>query len=196
MSYIMSLFQHVFRYLKLEYIWKSFAVSFAVNKEECELGKVLVNGLVQGYFDSGFGVAPHEAGMNCSSANIKPDTDVWTRAEAFRHRATPFLANMRSLQSKLQLAAQLKASLEESRRQEKQALVDELKRRLVDPAVLERLAERARSPNSTIDIPASIQARFQALPNSSPRYKRSMQLFRSLPWRMTRLARHLPCRLM
>jgi predicted aldo/keto reductase-like oxidoreductase len=109
--------------------------------------------------------------MNCSSANIKPDTDVWTKAEAFRHRATPYVVHMRALQSKLQLAAQLKASLEESRRKELQAAVDELKRLMITPtAVLEEINECMRSP-STIDIPASIQAEFRAFQEYEPQIR-------------------------
>jgi hypothetical protein len=61
-SFLMSLLGNVFKYLKFEHTWDDFITNYAVNAEEAQLGECIINGLSQGYCESGFGVAVALAG--------------------------------------------------------------------------------------------------------------------------------------
>jgi hypothetical protein len=98
-SYIMGLLQHVCCHLQLQYSWTIFATSWAVSADEARLGEIIVNALARGYHDTSYGVAPHPAGLNCSSADFKDKLyqDVqacWRDAMAFRVKRTPFMENL------------------------------------------------------------------------------------------------------
>lgn len=180
-SYIMSLLGHVFRYLELPYEWETFTTSFATSYDECELGECLINGLAQGYSDTGFGVAPHPAGENCFSARFstKAHSEVqklWWETFNFRCKETPFEFNMLREDDRhtnleaIQLAAA--AKLKKTRAAELQRLEDEVRASIPDRADSSQLQGRIRLIPSSNPIPSYL---VQRLAESQARSKKAIE---------------------
>jgi D-aminopeptidase len=95
----------------------------AVSAEEAKFGEIIINALAEGYHDTGFGVAVHPAGENCSSAEF-PDMahakvkKLWDEAFAFRVNCLPWEANMDSEVARRAAEDELDAAVEQKRKEE------------------------------------------------------------------------------
>lgn len=122
-SFLMQLLESTCQSLGLSYKFETFITSFAVSAEEAKFGEIIINALAEGYHDTGFGVAVHPAGENCSSAEF-PDMahakvkKVWDEAFAFRVNCLPWEANMNSEVARRAAEDELDASMEQRRKEE------------------------------------------------------------------------------